>query len=155
MDIKRNAPVLAKGEIEIAADPETVWKVLATIDRWPDWNPDIKSVSVEGSVTKGTRFSWKAGSWKIVSVIQNVKRARLIAWTGRMMGIKAIHVWHLEPRGTGTHVLNEESWDGVLAHLFRRSLQKALDKATADGLTRLKAEAERRANARASSGPAT
>lgn len=148
MDINWKAPVLSKGEIDVAADAETVWKVLSTIDHWPDWNPDIKSVSVEGSVAKGTGFRWKARSWKIVSVIQNVKRARLLAWTGRMMGIKAVHAWHLEPKGAGTLVLNEESWDGILAHLFRRSLQKALDKANVSGLTCLKAEAERRAKAR-------
>jgi hypothetical protein len=149
MDINSKAPVLSKGEIEIAADPETVWKVLATIDRWPDWNPDIKSVSVDGSVAKGTKFRWKARSRKIVSVIQNVKRARLLAWTGRMRGIKAVHVWHLEPRRAGTLVVNEESWEGLLARLLRRSLQKALDKANASGLAHLKAEAERRVKARA------
>jgi hypothetical protein len=148
MDINRKAPVQFKGDVEIAADPETVWKVLATIDRWPDWNPDIKSVSLDGSVAKGTEFRWKAKSWKIVSVIQNVKRARLLAWTGRMMGIKAVHTWHLEPRGAGTLVVNEESWDGLVARLFRRSLQKALDKTNASGLARLKAEAERRAKSR-------
>jgi len=149
MDINRKASVLSKGDVEIAADPETVWKVLATIDHWPNWNPDIKSVSLDGSVAKGTKFRWKAGPWKIVSVIQNVKRARLLAWTGRMMSIKAVHVWHLEPRGAGTLVVNEESWEGLVARLLRRSLQKALDKANASGLARLKAEAERRAKPRA------
>lgn len=148
MDINRNAPLLFKGEVEIAADPETVWKVLAAIEHWPDWNPDIKSVSLDGSVAKGTKFRWKAGSWRIVSVIQNVKRARLLAWTGRVMGIKAIHAWHLEPRGAGTLVVNEESWEGLVARLFRRSLHKALDKANASGLARLKVEAERRAKPR-------
>ena len=112
MNIKRNAPVLAKGEIEIAADPETVWKVLATIDRWPEWDPSVRWVSLDGAVAKGTIFRWKSGRWKIISVIQNVKRARLMAWTGRMMGIRAVHAWRLEPSGLGTHVLNEESWDG-------------------------------------------
>jgi len=148
MDINRKAPVLFKGEVEIAADPETVWKVLATIEHWPDWNPDIKSVSLDGSVAKGTEFRWKAKSWKIVSIIQNVKRARLLAWTGRVMGIKAVHTWHLEPRGAGTLVVNEESWQGLVARLLRRSLQKALDKANGSWLTRLKAEAEHRAKSR-------
>ena len=145
MDINWKAPVLSKGEIDVAADAETVWKVLATIDRWPDWNPDIKSVSLDGSVAKGTKFRWKAKSWKIVSVIQNVKRARLLAWTGRMMGIKAIHAWHLEPRGAGTFVVNEESWQGLVARLLRHSLQKAMEKTNASWLACLKTEAERRA----------
>jgi len=145
MDINRKAPILSKGEVEIAADTETVWKVLSTLDRWPDWNPDVKSVSLEGSVAKGTKFRWRAGSWRIVSVIQNVKHARQLVWTGRMMGIKAVDSWHLEPKGQGTLVVNEESWDGVLARFFRKSLQKALDKSGLAGLGHLKAEAERRA----------
>jgi hypothetical protein len=149
MDINRKAPVQFKGEVEIAADPETVWKVLATIEHWPDWNPGIRSVSLEGSVAKETKFRWKAGSWKIVSVIQNVKRARLLAWTGRVMGIKAVHVWRLEPRGAGTLVVNEESWDGIVARLLRRSLQKALNKANTSWLERLKIEADRRTKPRA------
>lgn len=149
MDINRKAPVVAKGEVDIAADPETVWKVLATLDRWPDWNAGVRSVSIDGAVAKGTTFRWKAGRWKITSVIQNVKRARLLVWTGRMMGIAAVHAWHLEPAGAGTRVVTEESWQGSVVRLFRRSLQKSLDKATASGLDSLKAEAERRAKARA------
>ena len=149
MDINRKAPVLSRGEADIAADPETVWKVLASIDHWPDWNSDVRSVSIESSVAKGTAFRWKAGRWKITSVIQNVKKARLLAWTGRMMGISAVHAWHLEPAGAGTHVVTEESWQGFIVRLLRRTLQRSLDKAIASGLESLRTEAERRARARA------
>ena len=38
----------------------------------------------------------------------------------------------------------EESYDGLVARLFRRPLQKTLDRALADGTRYLKAEAERR-----------
>ena len=155
MNIKRNAPVLAKGEIEIAADPETVWKVLSSIDRWPEWDPSVRWVSLDGAVAKGTIFRWKSGRWKIISVIQNVKRARLMAWTGRMRGIRAIHVWRLEQVGSDTHFVTEVSWRGLMVRLFRGPFKKGLDKAIASGLESLKAEAERRANARASSNPAS
>jgi hypothetical protein len=30
-----NAPVFATGELEMAADPETVWEIMADIGRWP------------------------------------------------------------------------------------------------------------------------
>jgi hypothetical protein len=65
------------------------------------------------------------------------------------MGIKAVHVWRLEPRGAGTLVVNEESWDGIVARLLRRSLQKALNKANTSWLERLKIEADRRTKPRA------
>ena len=44
------------------------------------------------------------------------------------MSIKAMHEWRLEPRDGGTHVETEESFSGLLARLFRGSLQKNLDK---------------------------
>ena len=37
----------------------------------------------------------------------------------------------------------EESYDGLVARLLRRSLQKTLDAALADGVRYLKAEAEK------------
>ena len=148
MEINRKAPVNAEGKIEIGADAETVWKVLAAIDSWPSWNPDVKSVSLAGSLAKGTTFRWKAGPGRIVSVIQNVKRERLLAWTGRTLGIRAIHVWRLEPGGGGTFVTTEESWEGLIVRLFRRAMQKSLERAISSGLMHLKAEAERRVRPR-------
>jgi hypothetical protein len=66
----------------------------------------------------------------------------LIAWTGKTLGIKAIHFWHFEPRNGRTFVRTEESYDGLIARLLRRSLQKTLDRALAEGLGFLKTEVE-------------
>jgi hypothetical protein len=69
MEIDRNAPATAEGELRIDADPQTV---LAAIDQWPSWNPDIKSVSVEGPVQPGTVFRWKAGPSSLTSTLEMV-----------------------------------------------------------------------------------
>ncbi|VVB69445.1 Polyketide cyclase / dehydrase and lipid transport [uncultured archaeon] len=140
------APVIASGEIEIVADPEVVWKVMAAIDRWPDWNPDVKSASLNGELAAGSEFRWKAGPGTITSKIQQVERPRALAWTGRSLGIDAFHVWRLEPRDGKTVVRTEESWDGLLVRIFRGPMQKMLQRAIDAGLLHLKAEAERRAN---------
>ena len=68
----------------------------------------------------------------------------LIAWTGATFGIKAKHVYRLEPRNGVTLVHTEESYEGGVTRLLRGSLQKTLDKALSDGLRYLKAETERR-----------
>ena len=73
-----------------------------------------------------------------------VEPPRLIAWTGRTFGIKADHVYTVEPRDGKTLVRTEESYDGLVSRLFRGPLQKTLDQALAEGLRYLKAEAERR-----------
>jgi hypothetical protein len=143
--INEQAPIVGASEIEIAAPPEVVWDVLTAFDRWPSWNPDVKSMSMPGAVAEGSVFRWKAGPGTITSTIRRVEPSRLIAWTGKTLGIKAIHFWRLEPRDRRTFVRTEESYDGLVARLFRGPVQKALDSGLENGLRYLKAEAERRA----------
>jgi uncharacterized protein YndB with AHSA1/START domain len=146
VQVNQLAPVVAAGRIQIDAPPEIVWDVLTTLDGWPTWNPDVKSMSVQGEVTEGSTFRWKAGPGTVTSTIRRVEPLRLIAWTGRTLGIKAVHVWRLEPWDGNTFVRTEESFEGLPARVFRGALQKTLDRTLEDGLQRLKAEAERRAD---------
>ena len=118
--------------------------MLTDIDRWPSWNPAVKSVSLDGAIGEGSTFRWKAGPGTIKSTIRDVEKPWRIAWTGTSFGIKAIHVHTLEPRDGRTLVRTEESYDGVVARLFHGRLQKTLDNALQSELQHLKAEAERR-----------
>jgi uncharacterized protein YndB with AHSA1/START domain len=144
--INESAPVVARSEVEIAAAPESVWEVLTSFEHWPSWLGDVKSMAMQGPVAVGSVFRWKAGPGTITSTIQRVERPRLIAWTGRTFGIRAIHFWSLEARGGGTFVRTAESYEGLVSRIFRRPLQKTLDRALDDGLHDLKAEVERRAS---------
>jgi uncharacterized protein YndB with AHSA1/START domain len=140
--INHAAPVVGASEIEIAAAPDAVWEVLTAFERWPSWNRDVRSMTFEGQVAPGATFRWKAGPGTITSTIQRVERQQLIAWTGKTIGLDAIHVWHLEPRNGGTFVRTEESYEGLLASLLRRPLQRTLNRALASGLRYLKTEVE-------------
>jgi uncharacterized protein YndB with AHSA1/START domain len=140
-----DVPVKSKREVEITAPPEVVWEVLTGFEHWPDWNPDVKSMSFQGPVAPGSEFRWKAGPGTIVSTLEEVDRPRYIRWRGRTLSIKAMHEWRFEPSNGGTRVETEESFSGLLARLFRGSLQKTLDRSTESGLEHLKRESERRA----------
>ena len=142
--INEQAPIVGRSEIEIAASPEAVWEVLTAFEGWPTWNREVKSMMIQGNVAPGTLFRWKAGPGTITSTIQRVEPPRQIAWTGKTLGIDAIHFWHLEPHNGVTLVRTEESFEGLVARLFRRSLQRTLDRSLADGLAYLKAEVEQR-----------
>jgi uncharacterized protein YndB with AHSA1/START domain len=142
--INEEAPVVGRSEIEIDAAPEVVWDVLTAIARWPSWNPDVKTMSMEGPLAEGSVFRWKAGPGTITSTLRRVEPPRLVAWTGKTLGIRAVHFYRLEPRDGGTFVRTEESYEGLVARLLRGSLQKTLDGALGDGLRYLKAEAEQR-----------
>ena len=146
MKVNDKAPAVSSAEIEVAAEPELVWDVLTTIDDWPSWNPDVTSASLEGELTEGSRFRWKAGRATITSTLQRVERPRLIAWTGKTLGLSAIHVYRLEAHGAGTLVSTAESWEGPVARVFRKRMRETLSKAVEAGLGYLKAEAERRAS---------
>lgn len=149
MNIIKSVPITAAGEIEIAAYPKVVWDVIAGINRWPRWNPDVKSAHLEGKLSPGSRFLWRAGPRQgmpmtIASTIQKVERPRTLAWTGKTLGIKAVHVWRLDQRGDITIVRTKESWEGLLPQIFHSPMQKMLKNSICAGLRSLKAEAERR-----------
>jgi uncharacterized protein YndB with AHSA1/START domain len=139
------ASVRSKREIEIAAPPEVVWEVLTGFEQWPQWNPEVKSMSIDGPVAPGIEFRWKAGPGTIRSTLEQVDPPGYIRWRGRTLSIKAIHEWRLEPSNGGTRVETDESFSGFLVRLLRGSMQKTLDSSTERGLEHLKREAERRA----------
>ncbi|HSO51668.1 MAG TPA: SRPBCC family protein [Actinomycetes bacterium] len=145
MEINRNAPAIADGELRIDADPEIVFGVISGIDQWPSWNPDVKSVSVEGPVQPGTVFRWKAGPSTLTSTLRVVDPPREIAWTGTTMGIKAVHVFRFRVSDGGTMARSEESWEGLIARLLKGYSRRTLDKGIRSVLAHLKTEAERRA----------
>ena len=70
MEADRDAPVFAEGAVRVAVGQ--VWDVVSRIDRYPDWNRDIKAVSVPGPVVEGTTFRWKSGPGTITSTIREV-----------------------------------------------------------------------------------
>jgi hypothetical protein len=144
MKINEKAPVIASGEVEVAADANTIWEIMATIDRWPEWNADVLSAALQGELAPGSKFIWKVGKLTITSTILQADRPSILAWNGNTMGIKAIHIWQLVERDKKTIVKTEESWEGLLARLLPSLLQKMLKRSIDSGLLHLKVEAERR-----------
>jgi hypothetical protein len=142
MNANRQAPVFGASEIEIAAAPDAVWDILTNFEGWPTWNPDVKSMSIDGEVAPGTVFKWKSGPASIKSTIRRVEQPRLIAWTGNTFGVSAIHVYRLDPLDSGTRVHTEESFEGWLARLVRGQMKKTLQNALDSGLRRLKTRVE-------------
>jgi len=139
------APVSSSHSIQIEALPEVVWSVLTGIADWPQWNPDVKSMSFDGPLAPGSTFRWKAGPGTIVSTLEEVDPPRYVRWRGKTLSIAALHEYRLTAHDGGTRVETEETFSGLLARVMRGSLQKTLDSSLEQGLKHLKAESERRA----------
>ena len=113
--IHEDAPVTTHLQIQIAAPPAKVWALLIGASSWPTWAKQIDSVTVEGTLENGTRFSWKTGGTDIRSQVQLFEPERRLSWTGTALTAKAIHVWELQPQpGNQTLLIMKESMDGPL-----------------------------------------
>ena len=123
--------MIVEKSMELDAPPDAVWDVLVDVDSWPEWNPDVKSASLDGPFAQGSRFKWKSGPSTITSTIERADRPEIAGWTGTTLGARATHVWLLEPTERGTRVTTQESMSGLVPRLFsgsmRRTLEKSLD----------------------------
>lgn len=112
--INENASLRDKQAIIINAKIERVWETLLRINEWPQWHDKIGSVAIE-EVAEGASFEWKINNTKIKTTLRKITKHELIAWTGKFMGIKAIHTWKFEEtEGNQTIVSTEESMEGFL-----------------------------------------
>jgi uncharacterized protein YndB with AHSA1/START domain len=143
MQIDQNAPLNAKKDIEIAAPIEQVWSLLTDIAAWPTWQPDITHARLEGNLSAGATFLWKAKGLNITSTIQELEPKMKVGWTGKSIGMSAIHRWTFEPQGSYTHVTTEESLSGWFPALLKIFDPQFLTKSLSTSLQTLKNEAEK------------
>ncbi|MET1011041.1 MAG: hypothetical protein ABWY83_01550 [Actinomycetota bacterium] len=74
-----------------------------------------------------------------------------IGWTGKAMGIDAVHVFQLEGRSGGTLAKSQESFRGLIPSVLKSYSRKVLQRGIDSILSALKVEAERRAGPASSS----
>jgi hypothetical protein len=73
MDINPHATVFARKEIMIHASVKEIWQNQVDIEHWPDWQPDITTVKLDGELKAGTTFRWKAQGLNITSRLLTVE----------------------------------------------------------------------------------
>lgn len=120
-----------RAEIEIDADPETVWGVLTDFAAYPEWNPFIKPIKGEQMIgsrllvrlqpSEGRGFTMKP-------VVKVNEPGRTFGWLGRLGGVPHLfdgaHRFELEPidGGRRTRFVQSERFQGILLPLVRRSI---------------------------------
>jgi hypothetical protein len=141
--INENAPVKCSKSITIHADGKKVWSILTNIDNWASWQTDISKPILNGDLKPETTFDWKTGGAKIHSTLHTVEPYTKFGWTGKTFGMFAIHNWIITERDGKTIVDVDESMEGFLAGLFKKSFNKNLEKGMQKWLELLKARCER------------
>lgn len=141
--INHNAPVKCSKTIFINAPIESVWEVMSNIDKWANWQQEIANPKLNGELKPGTTFDWKTGGVKIHSTLHTVNPFKQFGWTGKTFGLFAIHNWTLSQEPGRTIVAVEESMEGLLATLFKKSFNRNLEKGMQTWLNMLKKACEK------------
>lgn len=143
-NINTNAPVVCSKSIAINAHAQHVWQVLTNINLWSTWQSDIQYAQLNGDLTSGTTFNWKTGGAKIHSMLHTIEPFKVFGWTGKTMGLFAVHNWTLNESNGITIVQVDESMEGLLAKLFKKSFNRNLEKGMVYWLEVLKKHCESR-----------
>jgi hypothetical protein len=117
--------------IDIEAPAEQVWEILVDFAAFPSWNPFI--VQAKGRAEVGRQLTLRmqpvGGSAVTLrpTVVEAIEGDRL-HWRGRL-GVRGLfdaeHLFILEPLGaSGTRLVQQEQFSGLLVRLFQRSLDR-------------------------------
>jgi ribosome-associated toxin RatA of RatAB toxin-antitoxin module len=137
--------------IHIDADPDTILKVIADIDAYPDWISEYKQAEVQERGADGypkvVRFVMDAGIIKdtLVMSYQWPKDRRSLSWTlvssSLLRSLEGSY--RLAPKGSGTDVTYELSVDlalPMIGMLKRKAERRLTDTALKDLKKRVEAE---------------
>ena len=145
------APVRTlRADIEIAAAPEKVWRIVSDVRRTPEWSPECRRVVQFGERLLGLNrrgLLW----WPTLSRITRLAPGTEISW--RVQTNRAVWTYGLEPIEGGTRLVeSREMPDGSapFASWFARVFlggqdghDDELEAGMASGLARIKALAEK------------
>ncbi|MCK9423437.1 MAG: SRPBCC family protein [Bacteroidales bacterium] len=143
ISINNDAPVKCSKTISINAGSEKVWTIITNIGQWANWQTDISKPKLNGQLKPDTTFDWKTGGAKIHSRLHTVEPFTHFGWTGKTFGMVAIHNWTFTEANGQTQVSVDESMEGLLAVLLKKSLNNNLEKGMQSWLDLLKQECEK------------
>jgi hypothetical protein len=138
-----------RADIDIAAPPQQVWRILTDFARYPDWNPFI--IEAEGTLEVGRQLRVvirppgdKARTFR--PTVRTVAPPRTFSWLGHF-GIPGVfdgeHIHEVHPREHGgCRYVQSERFSGVLVP-FTGTLLSATDRGFHDMCRALKERAER------------
>ena len=127
--------------IDIEADPELVWPHLTDLAAYADWNPFITAATGELAPGRRLELRMEPPGGRAVTFrphVTAVSRASTLEWLGHL-GVPGLfvgrHRFDLIPTETGTHLIQRETFTGLLV----RPIRRALDRGTVAGFEAMNA----------------
>lgn len=110
--------------IKINASKEKVWKVLTDFEKYPNWNPFIKSISGDPIVGKKIRVEFEEMTFKPkVLVFEEYKEFKWIGRLGLPFVFDGTHRFQIIEKSKETvEFVHSEMFRGMLVLFFKRKL---------------------------------
>jgi hypothetical protein len=122
-------PKEIRTEIEISSNPSKIWKLLMNFEKYPEWNPFIKSI--RGQAVEGAKIVVKmeppgAKGMTFKPKILRINPEKEFRWLGNLF-IKGLfdgeHIFELIVKQDGiTTFIQREMFKGILVPLFKKML---------------------------------
>lgn len=116
--------------IDIGAPPLEVWAILTDLSRYHEWNPLF--VEAAGNVAVGQRVTLRGkhpANGRLMTVKPKITVARPgteLRWTSSLPGIiSGEHAFTLTAAGSGTRVVQSETFRGLLARFQGKTFANA------------------------------
>ena len=125
----KKQPKEIKTEILINAQPEKIWNILMDFEKYPDWNPFIKSI--KGKPLEGAKLSVRleppdAMGMTLKPKVLAAKDKKEFRWLGHLFipGLfDGEHIFELNDNSDGTTTfVQREIFRGILVQLFKKML---------------------------------
>lgn len=112
-----------------AASPDTVWQIVADVERWHDWTPTILEVEplTHGGLRSGARYRvtqprLRPAVYEVTQCIPNVA----FTWVHRFPGGEVVADHRMTVRNPGTEVELSFCSKGFLAHAVSAMFSKMI-----------------------------
>jgi len=137
-----------ESSILIAAPAASVFALYADVANWTDWDPDVKSASINGPFATGsTGVIVPNGGPSSKMVFANVVPNRGFHVVCKLPLCTMRFEHELRAHGSGTEATHRVVFEGLLAPLFGRLIGSGMRKTQPHALQSLKRVAEQRAGA--------
>lgn len=130
--------------INISAEPTKVFSEYTKVSEWPIWDPETEAASIEGEFVTGAVGTIKPKGAP-ESKIQLIEVTNNESFTVECkLPLCKMHFIHLmTPTESGTKLINQIEFTGLLSPLFGRLIGKAINKGLPDSLKSLKHHIEK------------
>jgi Polyketide cyclase / dehydrase and lipid transport len=138
--------------LDVDAEPDAVWRIWSDTAHWPDWNPTIKAISLDGAFATGTGGSMSTSAGRTHSIrLASVNPPRAFRLDAKPLPASTFHFdCTIEPKaGGGCRIGQSISISGLMS-VFSPRMTKQVSADFPKILAALKAKAEAEAEKAAS-----